>query len=203
MPSHVWDMLSLPKKGKINTNNSFWNRFLRTKLCFSPQHNESSWALQKGWGRALSWPSQALSGDSAGTLQDTTNTCPAMAPPAAPSQLLSLKMDMENLLADGVKLIWHTLQRSCFTCLSGARNKVQFSAAFSSAFLPQWSDNVGQSQELLAKMPPEAAIIPPGFDGCFQYLISFPEVSADLTHQTLLSLWPLSFLSFFQGFCIP
>lgn len=67
MPSRIQDILSLPKKGifcrrKININNSLCNRFLKTKLCLSPRHDESSWALQKGqrgWGQSpeLTFPS--------------------------------------------------------------------------------------------------------------------------------------------------
>lgn len=60
MPSPVQNILSLPKNGtfcrrKINRNNSLCNRFLKINLCFSPQQDESSWALQKeqrGWGQS-------------------------------------------------------------------------------------------------------------------------------------------------------
>lgn len=131
-------------------------------------------------------------GDPAGTLQDTTNTCPAVGPPAAPSQLLSLKMGMENLLADGAKLIWHTLQRSWLPgiILCSIQSCIIVSV--------EWQGG-GRASSCWLKFPPEAAIVHQGFDGCFQYYISFPEVSADPTVWSLLSLWSLSFLSFFSG----
>lgn len=60
MPSHVQNILSLPQKHtfyrrKINTNNTLCKGFLKIKLCFSPQHDALSLALQKGqrgWGQS-------------------------------------------------------------------------------------------------------------------------------------------------------
>lgn len=62
VPLDVQDVLPLPKKGtfygrKTNTNNYRCNRFLKIKLCYSPHHDESSSALQKGqrdWGQSPS-----------------------------------------------------------------------------------------------------------------------------------------------------